>query len=112
MYVKKIAFLSFVFCFPYSAFGQSCADGERLYELTRKTYLNNQLNDSKVFKYCGVREVLVQTKYYYDGNNTKITTFNGIRLYNKFGYIVFEEIDTMPSYEYYVPGDQVPTDVE
>lgn len=110
--LKKIAFLSFVFCFPYSAFGQSCADGERLHVITQEAHLNNVLNDRKIFKICGILENIVQTKYYYDCKNTKITTFNGIRIYNKFGYIIFETIDTAPSYEYFVPGDQRPTDEE
>ncbi|KAB8037875.1 hypothetical protein GCL60_11920 [Silvanigrella paludirubra] len=101
--LKKIAFLSFVFCFPYSAFGQSCADGERLYELTQYTNIN-----VKTSLICGIAKDIVKTQYYYDGKKTKITTFNGVRVYNRNNYVVFESIDTVPSYEYFVSGDQTP----
>jgi hypothetical protein len=108
--LKKIAFLCFVFSFPFSAFGQSCANGESLHQIRENSYKNNQIIDTKIFQYCGILEKYIHTKYSYDGRNTTITIFKGFEIYNNYGYIVYESIDTKPSYQYQVPGDQRPKD--
>jgi hypothetical protein len=110
--LKKLFLLNLSFFLPSVAFANYCPSGERLIELREQRYSNNNVVGEKVYTYCGTLYRFSKVRFVYDGRNTLIMTYMGRRILNKQGALVFESLDTYPSYYQTVPGDQVPNDVE